>query len=82
VTRRSHRDRVSLHFPKPKIFAIGKLREELVPVSPINHTLPNVCSVTNRIVLMHRAAEWLRSAQANEQPGDVQYIMGALDDTA
>ena len=43
---------------------IGKLREEEVPVILINHTLPDIFGVTNRIVVMHRGAQWLGSAPA------------------
>ena len=60
---------------------IGKLREEQAPVILISHTLPDVFSVTDRIVVMHRAAEWLRSAGETNSQEIVQYMMGALDDT-
>ena len=61
---------------------IGKLREEQVPVVLISHTLPDVFSVTNRIMVMHRGRRVTekRTSETNSQE-IVQYMVGVLDDT-
>lgn len=62
---------------------IRKLRDELVPVILISHTLPDVFAVTNRIVVMHRGRRVAekRTSETNSQE-IVQYMVGALDDTS
>ena len=61
---------------------IGRLRKEQVPVILISHTLPDVFTVTNRIVVMHRRRRVAekRTNETNSQK-IVRYMVGELDDT-
>jgi ABC-type sugar transport system ATPase subunit len=62
---------------------IGTLRQQGVPVILITHTLPDVFAVADRIIVMHRGRKVTekRTAETNAQEL-VQYMVGALDDTA
>jgi simple sugar transport system ATP-binding protein len=57
---------------------IGKLRDEQVPVILISHTLPDVFSVTNRIVVMHRGRR-VAEKRTSETNSQEQYMVGELE---
>ena len=61
---------------------IRTLRRQKVPVILISHTLPEVFSITDRIVVMHRGRKVAdkRTAETTSQE-IVEYMMGVLDDT-
>ncbi len=62
---------------------IRKLRDRGVPVILITHTLPDVFAVADRLIVMHRGRKVTekKTAETNTQEL-VQYMVGALDDTA
>lgn len=62
---------------------IRRLRDQGVPVILITHTLPDVFAVADRLIVMHRGRKVTekRTAATNAQEL-VQYMVGALDDTA
>ena len=61
---------------------INKLRERGVPVILISHTLPEVFSVADRLIVMHRGRK-VTEKKIDETNSEevVQYMVGALDDT-
>jgi ABC-type sugar transport system ATPase subunit len=62
---------------------IHRLRDQGVPVVLISHTLPDVFAVTDRIVVMHRGRKVTEKRTSETDSTEiVQYMMGALDDTA
>ncbi len=62
---------------------IGTLRQRGVPVILITHTLPDVFAVADRIIVMHRGRKVTEKQAADTNAAElVQYMVGALDDTA
>lgn len=61
---------------------IRKLKGQGVPVILISHTLPDVFSITDRIIVMHRGRKVSEKITSQTDSAEiVQYMMGALDDT-
>lgn len=62
---------------------INRLRDHGVPVILISHTLPEVFSVSDRLIVMHRGRKVAQKkiSQTNSEEV-VQYMVGALDDFA
>src|SRR5262249_18777337 len=61
---------------------IHKLKDENVPVILISHTLPDVFTVTDRIIVLHRGRKVTeKKTSETNSPEIVQYMVGALDDT-
>jgi len=61
---------------------INKLRERGVPVILISHTLPEVFSVADRLIVMHRGRKVTEKKTGDTNSEEVvQYMVGALDDT-
>lgn len=61
---------------------ISKLRDQGVPVILISHTLPDVFTVSDRLIVMHRGRKVTeKRAEETDTQEIVQYMVGALDDT-
>ncbi len=61
---------------------IRKLRDQGVPIILISHTLPDVFSVADRLVVLHRGRKVTEKQTAETDAQEiVQYMVGALDDT-
>ena len=61
---------------------IRKLRDQGVPIILISHTLPDVFSVADRLVVLHRGRKVTEQQAAETDTHEiVQYMVGALDDT-
>jgi ABC-type sugar transport system ATPase subunit len=62
---------------------IRRLRDQGVPVILITHTLPDVFAVSDRLVVMHRGRKVTEKKTVDTNTAElVQYMVGALDDTA
>lgn len=62
---------------------ILRLRDQGVPVILITHTMPDVFAVADRIVVMHRGRKVTEKRTGDTNASElVQYMVGALDDTA
>ena len=60
---------------------IKKLRDQGVPVILITHTLPDVFSVSDRLMVMHRGRKVAEKRTADTSSAElVQYMVGALND--
>lgn len=61
---------------------IRRLRDQNVPVIVISHTMRDIFTVSDRIVVLHRGRKVTEKRKEDTTPEEiVQYIMGALDDT-
>ncbi len=61
---------------------IRRLRDQNVPVIVISHTMRDIFTVSDRIVVLHRGRKVTEKRKEDTSPEEiVQYIMGALDDT-